>query len=259
MDGEEGGGRGGGQGGRHGTVCVCGGGGGGLTVGVDGGGLAPLPESSRGTQLPASDVDVPLLPVEPLLLLAEPGLLVALLEELEGDLGGPARVPLHPVQDVVHLLVDDALHVAVDALDVRDVEELEVDLARADESEGPVEEDRVKDAAKDVLDLGWWRWRRRREVSKESAMVRVRGRACLSWEGNGGRTWCGCSTSSDGKLTTSQFMLPSPCLSFRERARALTLEAMVSRGLPPPSHPKWWESLMRKLESFTEKMRSLNQ
>ena len=60
-----------------------------LTVGISGSGVASVPPAV-GPQAPdvlrARDVDVPLLPVKPLLLLAEPSLFVPLLEELERHL-----------------------------------------------------------------------------------------------------------------------------------------------------------------------------
>mmetsp|Transcript_35553 Transcript_35553/g.77286 ORF Transcript_35553/g.77286 Transcript_35553/m.77286 type:complete len:249 (+) Transcript_35553:2320-3066(+) len=125
-------------------------------VRIDRSRLAPLPHADLGPSShlrAAANVDVPLLPIQPFLLFTEPRLLVALLEKPERDLSRLARVPLHPVQHDVHLLVDRPLQVPVHALHVRYVEELQVHLPRPNQPKRPVEEHRVQNAAQDVLHL----------------------------------------------------------------------------------------------------------
>ena len=74
------------------------------------------------------------------------------------------------MKDSVDFLVDDPLEVPVDALDVRYVEELQVDLARPNQAEGSVEEHGVQNAAQDVLDL-------RRRAEQKTREGGVSGRA----------------------------------------------------------------------------------
>lgn len=91
-------------------------------------------------------VHVPLLPVLPLNLPAEPDLLRLLLViKREADLPLSGGMLLHPAAEVVYPLLDLFLNAGVPALHVSDVKELGVDVAGAHEPQGAVEHDGVED------------------------------------------------------------------------------------------------------------------
>ncbi len=63
------------------------------------------------------------------------------------------RVFFEPVQHLVYFLLDGALDLAVHALHVRDVEELQVNVLRPHQPQRPVEQHRVQNTPQHVLHL----------------------------------------------------------------------------------------------------------